>query len=70
MTGEVTLRGKVLAIGGLEEKSIAAFRAGVKTLIIPHENKKDAEELPAEVKKNVKILPVENIDEVFAATLV
>ena len=70
MTGEVTLRGKVLAIGGLKEKSLAAFRAGVKTLIIPHENKKDAEELPAEVKKNVKILPVENIDEVFAATLV
>ncbi|MDE6398699.1 MAG: endopeptidase La, partial [Clostridiales bacterium] len=69
MTGEVTLRGKVLPIGGLKEKSLAAFRAGVKTLIIPYENKKDAEELPDEVKNNVKILCAKTIDEVFRAAL-
>lgn len=70
MTGEITLRGKVLAIGGLKEKSLAAFRAGIKTLIIPAENRKDAEELPPEVKKNVKVHCVETIDEVFALALV
>ncbi len=70
MTGEITLRGKVLPIGGLKEKSLAAFRAGVKTIIIPKGNRKDAEELPTEVKKNVKILCAETIDEVFTSALV
>lgn len=70
MTGEVTLRGKVLPIGGLKEKSLAAFRAGVRTLIIPAGNGKDAEELPDEVKNNIKILCAETIDDVFAAALV
>ena len=70
MTGEVTLRGKVLPIGGLKEKSLAAFRSGIKTLIIPAENRKDAEELPDEVKNNVKILCADNIDQVFSAALV
>ena len=70
MTGEVTLRGKVLAIGGLKEKSLAAFRAGVKTLIIPSENRKDADELPLEVKKNVKIICADTVDDVFASALV
>ena len=70
MTGEVTLRGKVLDIGGLKEKSLAAFRAGVRTLIVPEENRKDAEELPAEVKDNVKILFADTIDSVFASALV
>lgn len=70
MTGEITLRGKVLAIGGLKEKSLAAFRAGVKTLIVPSENRKDADELPPEVKKNIKILFADTIDDVFAAALV
>ncbi len=70
MTGEVTLRGKVLAIGGLKEKSLAAFRSGVKTLIIPSENRKDAEDLPDEVKNNLRILYADTIDEVFAAALV
>ncbi len=70
MTGEVTLRGKVLPIGGLKEKSLAAFRAGVKTLVIPEENRKDAEELPDEVKNNVHIVCVRTIDDVFAAALV
>ncbi|MDE6401682.1 MAG: endopeptidase La [Clostridiales bacterium] len=69
MTGEVTLRGKVLAIGGLKEKSLAAFRAGYKRLIIPKENEKDLADVPDEVKKNVDIIPVENIDQVFAAVL-
>lgn len=70
MTGEVTLRGKVLGIGGLKEKSLAAFRAGVKTVVIPLENRKDAEELPNEVKKNIKIIYASVIDEVFEAALV
>lgn len=70
MTGEITLRGKVLPIGGLKEKSLAAFRAGIKTIIIPKGNRSDVDELPQEVKKNVKILCAENIDEVFAAALV
>ena len=50
MTGEVTLRGNVLAIGGLKEKSISAHRSGIKTVIIPRENEKDLDELPVEVK--------------------
>lgn len=70
MTGEVTLRGKVLAIGGLKEKSLAAFRAGCKRLIIPRENEKDLADIPDEVKQKVSIIPVENIDQVFAQVLV
>ena len=70
MTGEVTLLGNVLAIGGLKEKSLAAFRSGVKTLIIPKENEKDVAEIPQEVKKAVKIVTVSKIDEVFSLALV
>ena len=70
MTGEVTLRGKVLAIGGLKEKSLAAFRAGFKRLIIPRENVKDLPDVPEEVKKKLTIIPVENIGEVFSAVLI
>lgn len=69
MTGEVTLRGKVLAIGGLKEKSLAAFRAGYKRLIIPKENEKDLADVPDEVKQKVQIIPVDSIDQVFAAVL-
>lgn len=69
MTGEVTLRGKVLAIGGLKEKSLAAFRAGYKRLIIPKENEKDLTDVPDEVKSKVQIITVENIDQVFATVL-
>lgn len=65
MTGEITLRGHVLPIGGLKEKSLAAFRAGIKTLIIPKENKKDVADLPAEVTDNVKFIFADNIDTVF-----
>lgn len=70
MTGEVTLRGKVLAIGGLKEKSLAAFRAGCKRLIIPRDNEKDLADIPEEVKQKVKIITVENIDQVFEQVLV
>lgn len=70
MTGEVTLRGKVLAIGGLKEKSLAAFRAGYKRLIIPRDNEKDLVDVPDEVKKGMEIIPVETIDKVFAVALV
>lgn len=65
MTGEMTLRGYVLPIGGLREKSIAAHRSGLKTIIIPKENEKDIEDIPLEVKDAIKIIPVSNISEVF-----
>ena len=70
MTGEVTLRGKVLPIGGLKEKSLAAFRAGYKRLIIPKENEKDLVDVPAEVKAKMNVILVDNIDQVFAVALV
>lgn len=70
MTGEVTLRGKVLAIGGLKEKSLAAFRAGYKRLIIPKDNEKDLADVPDEVKAAMQIITVENIDKVFETVLV
>ena len=70
MTGEITLRGEVLPIGGLKEKLLAAHRGGVKTVLIPHENVKDlAEELPEEVKGQVEIVPVRWIDEVLERAL-
>ncbi|MDR2202570.1 MAG: endopeptidase La [Clostridiales bacterium] len=69
MTGEVTLRGKVLPIGGLKEKSLAAFRSGVKKLIIPLDNKKDVPDIPAEVKDNMEIVYADNIDSVFKTAL-
>ena len=70
MTGEITLRGKVLAIGGLKEKSLAALALGKKRLIIPKANLKDMDDIPAEVKKDIEIVPVSDISEVFAAALV
>ena len=69
MAGAVTLRGKVLAIGGLKEKSLAAFRAGFKRLIIPRENEKDLVDVPDEVKNKLQIILVDSIDEVYAAAL-
>lgn len=69
MTGEVTLRGLVLPIGGLKEKTIAALRAGIKTVIIPKLNSKDIPELPDEVHERLKIVPVETVDEVLAVAL-
>jgi ATP-dependent Lon protease len=69
MTGEVTLRGLVLPIGGLKEKSIAALRAGVKTILIPKLNEKDVPDLPEEVRQRLTIIPVETVDEVLKAAL-
>ena len=69
MTGEVTLRGLVLPIGGLKEKSIAALRAGIKTILIPKLNQKDVPDLPDEVKQKLEIIPVETVDEVLAHAL-
>lgn len=70
MTGEITIRGNVLAIGGLKEKSAAAHRAGINTVIIPKANIKDLEEIPDSVKNDIKFVPVENIGEVLKQTLV
>ncbi|MBX2831027.1 MAG: endopeptidase La [Rhodospirillales bacterium] len=70
MTGEVTLRGRVLAIGGLKEKLLAALRGGVKTVLIPQENEKDLEEIPDNVKRGMKIIPVSHVDEVLSHALV
>lgn len=69
MTGEVTLRGKVLPIGGLKEKSLAALRYGVKTLIIPSANETDLDDIPTEVKDAIEIILVDNIDQVFDVAL-
>lgn len=69
MTGEVTLRGRVLAIGGLKEKLLAAHRAGIKMAIIPKENEKDLRDIPKEVLKDVKILMVDHVDQVLVNAL-
>lgn len=69
MTGEITLRGKVLPIGGLKEKLLAAHRGGIKTVIIPKENEKDLEEIPENAKQALEIHAVETIDEVLAIAL-
>ncbi|MCB9474422.1 MAG: endopeptidase La [Candidatus Delongbacteria bacterium] len=69
MTGEVSLRGRVLAIGGLREKVMAAHRAGVKTILAPRDNGKDLAEIPAEVRENLDIILVDHIDEVLAMAL-
>ncbi len=69
MTGEVTLRGRVLPIGGLKEKLLAAVRAGIKTVIIPEENEKDLAEVPDSVKNNLEILPCSQVDQVLEIAL-
>ena len=69
MTGEITLRGLVLPIGGLKEKSLAAMRAGISTVIIPKLNEKDLVDVPEEAKQNLKFVPVENVDQVLAVAL-
>ena len=70
MTGEVTLRGNVLPIGGLKEKSLAAHRSGIKTIIISKNNIKDLDDVPQTVKDDVKYIPVEKVDQVIAEALV
>ena len=69
MTGEVTLRGQVLPIGGLKEKLLAALRGGIRTVMIPEENKKDLAEIPDNVKSGLKIIPVKNVSEVLKKAL-
>ncbi len=69
MTGEFSLRGKVLPIGGLKEKILAAVRAGMKTVIIPDQNRKDLEDIPKEMQKKIRIVPVKEIDEVLRLAL-
>ena len=70
MTGEITLRGRVLPIGGLKEKSMAAYKAGIKTVIIPKDNVPDLYEVDSVVKENIEFKPVETIDEVIAIAMV
>ncbi len=69
MTGEITLRGRVLAIGGLKEKLLAALRSGIKTVLIPEENEKDLADIPDNVKAGLTIVPVRTVDEVLAQAL-
>ena len=69
MTGEITLRGRVLPVGGLKEKTLGALRAGIRTIIIPDKNKKDLIEIPANVKRKIKFIPVTHMDEVLTVAL-
>jgi len=70
MTGEISLRGRVMPIGGLKEKLLAALRGGLKTVLIPKENERDLPEIPDNVKKGLEIVPVSTVDEVLARALV
>ncbi len=70
MTGEITLRGRVLAIGGLKEKILAAHRAGIKKILIPIENEKDLKDIPKSISKQLEIVPVEHMDEVLTHALI
>jgi ATP-dependent Lon protease len=65
MTGEITLRGKVLAIGGLKEKSLAAYRGGIRRIIIPKDNLRDIDDVPEEVRQNIEYIAVESVDQVL-----
>ena len=69
MTGEITLRGRVLPIGGVKEKILAAHRYGISYVILPRDNEKDLKEIPVKIRKVVKIILVENMDEVLANAL-
>lgn len=70
MTGEITIRGNVLAIGGLKEKVLAAYREGMKTIILPQENERDIEEIPEEIRNKLEFVPVEHMDKVLDTALV
>jgi ATP-dependent Lon protease len=70
MTGEITLRGRVLPIGGLKEKILAAHRAGIRKVLIPGDNEKDLRDIPASIAKQLEIVPVEHMDEVLTHALV
>jgi ATP-dependent Lon protease len=70
MTGEITLRGRVLPIGGLKEKTLSAHRAGLKKIILPKENEKDLDDIPEIVKKDLQFVLVSHLDEVLEHALV
>jgi len=70
MTGEITLRGQVLPVGGIKEKVLAAHRIGIKTVILPRRNEMDLDDLPEEVRNAIKFIPADNIDDVLRAALV
>lgn len=70
MTGEITLRGRVLPIGGLKEKALGAMRAGIRTVIVPEKNRKDLTELPRHLKRRIKFLPVKHMDEVLSQAII
>jgi ATP-dependent Lon protease len=70
MTGEITLRGKVLPVGGIKEKVLAARRAGIKTVIMPRRNESDLEDIPAEVRAEMTFVFVDTVDEVLSKVLV
>ena len=70
MTGEITLRGRVLPIGGLKEKIIAAHRGGIKKVVIPKENEKDLKDIPQSISKQLDIVSVEHLDEVLTHALI
>ena len=70
MTGEITLRGRVLPIGGLKEKVLAAHRAGIKTILIPKDNRKDLREIPRRMRDKLRIVAVEFVDDVLREALV
>jgi len=65
MTGEITLRGRILPIGGLKEKALAALRAGIKKIIIPDQNQKDLVDIPEDLRKQLQFIPVKNMDQAF-----
>ena len=69
MTGEITLRGRVLEIGGVKEKVIAGHRAGLKTIILPKDNKKDIEDVPAKVKKDIKFVYADGLEDVLGVAI-
>ncbi len=69
MTGEVTLRGRVLPIGGLKEKAMGALRAGIRTILIPDQNKRELTEIPVKIKRKIKFLPVKTMDDVIPLTI-
>ncbi|MBW1727823.1 MAG: endopeptidase La [Deltaproteobacteria bacterium] len=69
MTGEITLRGRVLPIGGLKEKALGAIRGGIRTIIIPEKNKKELAEIPAHIKRKIKFIPVRNMDKVLSLAI-
>jgi ATP-dependent Lon protease len=69
MTGEISLRGAVLPVGGIKEKVLAAHRAGIKRVILPHENEKDLDDVPDDVKAELEFIPVETVEDVIKETI-